>query len=308
MKIETTAQQEIYENAKDRIWDISAVHALNCEKIKVWLFKNAQEKLHGITSADKEAVKNKKAIAIKGYDSLSDTLEGLYHLDKMPVNTKLMDEAEDGTLKAKTPTGSTIWAWFFAFIMAAAFEFTVFGWLVFFRGAGWMLLGLALILFLGGFSTGGGVGDIMIGRKKSEEGEHKYRIEGSTILKIGGGLFAIVGVVAIRAVYADFLAAAIAVLFGSAVTMAEMFWHYYKVMRKYYLDRMFYAQKYYAATRLDHELGEKGNSIDDTWRIHYEQYIAEISQKLEKATSERKISNPELDIGLRQPELSAERE
>lgn len=288
MSITPTTQQEILKKTKDKLWDIKAARILDCEKIEKWLKEEASDALPvSVIGHDEKKRKQYIDNARKKYQTFSNMLENFYDNDLMKSDHKLLKDAEKGVLQQKAPTVSAILFWLFSLVMAGGLELVFFGYMVFFKDAGPALIGLAILLLIGGLFAGHGVANIMIHSQKSEYEASEVKIEKKYIVLLSIGISLIVGITVVRGIYGGFLAGIVAAFFGLAVTTTEAFLSYYSAIRKYYLSQMFRAQQHYAAIQLNKDLGEQGvgKGDDDSWAIHYNQYIDDILINLKEVTS-----------------------
>lgn len=284
MDLKTTTQEEIFKKAKDKLWDIKAAYALDCEKIKKWLEENARVELSGaiIGMSGKQMRDN----AIAKYDALSNDLERLYNVHELSVDPKVMQHAKDGVFEQKAPSVSAVWFfWFLVLFMTGGLELTFFGYFVFFKGAGPALIGLAVLLLAGGLLAGHGAAEIMMHGKEAEYTASENKIEKKHIILLVIGIVLIALVIGLRGVYGGFLAGIVAALFGLAVTTAEAFFTYNKAARKFYLKLMFRAQEFYSAAQLRRDLGDSSTTTDDKWRIDYIAYIDSTTKTLRDTTA-----------------------
>lgn len=282
-----TTQSDILSRAKDHLWDIKTVYMLDSENIKAWLEREGKEKLSGIVGIRSEEATQVIQKAKNHYKSLSIELEGMYKIREMVVDPKLMQDAKDGILQRKASSGSVIILWLILLLMAACTELSFFGYLVFFKGAGGGVLGVAISLLLGGILAGYGI-SCMIEHSKIAEEEKKgteYKIENKYIFWLAVGILLFVGSTVFRWVYGGTLAGIVAAFFGSALMTTETIFSFNKWSRKYYMQRMFKAQQYYAVVQLRNDLKDEITHIDDTWRTFYECYIESATTVVRDITS-----------------------
>ena len=238
IKLKPSDQGEIYGEDAERLWDIKAVYAMDCEKIKKWLRSTAETELPlSVITQDKAEAKKRIDIALVKYDAeLSGELEKLYadEMDHVKANTKLMQDAAGGALQQKAPTVSVIWFfWFLILVLAGGLELSFFSYFVLYKGAGAALVGLAVILLVGGLLAGHSISQIMVQGIESEYQPSDGKVPKRHFALLAIGILLIVTVVAFRWVYGGFLAGIVAALFGTAVTTAEAFFTYSKSARRF---------------------------------------------------------------------------
>ncbi|MBI4823841.1 MAG: hypothetical protein HY805_06390 [Nitrospirae bacterium] len=273
-----TTQGDILSRAKDHLWDINAAYMLDCENITRWLEDEAKTKfLPQIIAAQTiEEKRESMALAIQHYKDNCDThLEKLCNLEEKPVDPQHLQDAKDGILQRKAATFMAIVLWFILLLMAAGAEVSFFGFLVFFRDAGFGVMAVAITLLLGGLFTGYGVSHLIERSKEAaeEKKEHIYKHERKYIYWAVGGIMLIAGSVGLRWVYGGPLAGIVALFFGFALIMTEIIWSYNRWTKKYYMKRMFQAQHYFAALQLRKDLGDKNKPYDGTWIKMFKSYI-----------------------------------
>jgi hypothetical protein len=274
-------KKELYEKAGNRIWDIKVLYDINRSKISKWLEEHAQRELAGFGT---ETELNKAKILEKAINyyplTLSAELDS-FRNSAAGFDYKRLKRAEDGTLERSAPTLATIWFfWFLILCLTGGLELSFFSYMVFFKGGGPALIGIAILLLVGGLFAGAGFSSIMLHRHISEE-----KCEQKHIFQIAIGIALILGSVSVRAVFGGALAAIVAMFFGIAITTAETYWAYSKKARKHYLEEMFSAQQYYAESQHNKDMGERGNHADDTWFPIYQGIIQKITKVIITATT-----------------------
>ena len=284
MELKATTQKEIHKFSKDSIWDIAASRQMDCGKIERFLKEEAEDAIRGGVHVEEDSsmVQSEENDAIAKYKALSLKLEALYgDINSVRTDTMLMRDASTGVLEQRAPTGGAIFSWFLSLFLAGGIELLFFGYMVFFKGAGYALIGIAVILLVGGLFAGRGFSNIMSRSSKSEYETKasgiKFEIKDGVLISIG--MLLIIGITAMRWIYGGYLAGIVALFLGLAVTTTESFLHSSKELRRYYLIKMFQAQHDYAAIQLAKDLGIRGNDKDDTWRTVYERYIRDAKKE-----------------------------
>ena len=280
MNLTTTTHKEICNKANDKLWDISIAYALDREKIRNWLQWHAEQALGGGLN---------RALAVEKYQTLGNEIRRLSDTDEMGISEKTMQDAKDGVFQHKAPSVSTIWFfWFIILVITGGFEQALFSYLVFYKGAGWMLITLAVLLLAGGLIAGHGTEKIMMQSKESEYGISKDKIEGKYIGWLVIGIILIAGITAFRWVTGGIFAGITAAFFGLVITTAEASFEYHLTLRKFYLRLMFKAQQLYSATQIKKELRKLGNPedfIDDSFREDYVAIIDSITRTVNDTTA-----------------------
>jgi hypothetical protein len=274
MDIRPTTQEDVRKMAKDRLWDIKAVYTLDCEKVKKWLMEHARQELGGDLNRER---------AIAQYPALSKDLERLYDVSEMSVDPRLMQEAQDGVFKQKAPAISGILGKLLLFIVTGGIEIFFFSFLVFYREAGGMLIGLALLLLAGGVLCGLGITEIVMHGTKSKYGIEQ-KIGGVYIILFIVGIALLVGITAFRWSTGGLFAGVTAAFFGLAVTTTEIAVEYSYQLRKLYLKLMFRAQEYYSARQFRKDLGSQDTHEDDTWYVTYTSFVDGAANTIKKVT------------------------
>lgn len=274
MYIRPTTQEDIRKVAKDRLWDIKAVYTLDCEKVKKWLMEHARQELGGDLNRDR---------AVAQYPALSQDLERLYDVAEMSIDPQLMQEAQDGVFKQKTPSLSGIFGMALLFLLTGGLELCFFSYLVLYREAGGMLIGLALLLLAGGVLCGIGITEIVMHGTKSKYGIEE-RVGSVHFILIVVGMALLIGITAFRWMNGGQFAGVTAAFFGLAVTTTEIALEYSYQLRNLYLKLMFRAQEYYAARQFRKDLGSKDTSEDDKWLVTYKSFIDSAASTIDKAT------------------------
>ena len=269
-KLRPTERREI---KKKDLWDIKAARLLDIEKIRTWLKEEASGKISGRAGLGTEKTKAMRDAALASYAALSLHLEQLYEPDTMRGLDQTLKDAQRGLFEEKAPTPSGIAGWWVSLFMAGSLEIGFFSYLVLYKGAGGLLIGMSVLLLVGGLLAAHGSANLMTHSQKGEYESTEVRVEKKYVVLLVIGIILITSVTALRYAYGGPLAGIIAVLFGMAVTTTEAFLSYYKTMRKYYLDKMFQAQTFYAAIALQKDLKELGNYKDDSWFVQFAAYI-----------------------------------
>jgi len=279
-------QQNVQDKSEDRIWDIRVVRELHVERIKKWLQEQANEKIplstigHDKDNADK-LITNAK----EHYLTLSHELERTCSIDGITANYRLMQDAEQGKLQDAAPTTSAIFFWVFLLLLAGGLELTFFTYMVFFKDAGPALVGLAILLIVGGLFVGNSIATLMAESHKAGYEEKEIKIAKKYLVLLGIGISLIAGITTMRWVYGGPLAGIVAVFFGLAVSTTDSFLSYDREMRKFYLNKMFQAQKHYALVHLRQDLRDPNDHKDDTWYVFYTRHIDDMIISLKSSTS-----------------------
>lgn len=268
MDLKKTTHKEILKNAKDRIWDISAAYALDCEKIRKWLRQKAKAELTAGDVGKFDAKKIEEHADIH-YQSLSNELEELYKVEDTSVDENVLQEAKDGVFQQKAPSVPGIFAMFLVFVAMSGFEMAFFIYMVFFKDASGGIIGLGLALLVGGIITGLGVTEIALHGTRSKYIGTEDKVGGLYIGCLVIGIILIAVVTAMRWTAAGFLGGMVALLFGLGVTTSEVIVEYKFLLRRLYLNQMFRAQVFYAATNLRKDLGNPNTHKDDKWLVEY---------------------------------------
>lgn len=274
MLVRPTTQEDIKRKASDRLWDIKAVYALDCERVTKWLKEHARQELGGDLNQQR---------AVGQYPALSEELERLYDLAEMSIDPQLMQEAQDGLFKQKAPSFSGICAKGLLFLVTAGLELSFFSYLVLYREAGGMLIGLAILLLAGGVLWGIGITEILMHSAKLKYGIEE-KVGAFYYIMIAVGVSLLVGITAFRWMNGGTFAGITAAFFGLAVTATEIAVEYNYQLRKLYLKLMFRAQEYYAAKQFRKDLGSKETHEDDTWFITYKSFIDGATTTINNAT------------------------
>ena len=274
MFIRPTTQEDIHRIASDRLWDIKAVYTLDCEKVTKWLKEHARQELGGDLNRQR---------AVAQYPALSEDLERLYDVAEMSIDPQLMQEAQDSLFKQKAPSLGGIFGNGLLFVTTGGLELFFFSYLVLYREAGGMLIGLALLLLAGGVLCGIGLTEILMHGTKSKYGiEEKVGAFYYIMIVVGVALLA--GITSFRWMSGGTFAGVTAALFGLAVTTTEIAVEYNFQLRKLYLKLMFRAQEYYAAKQFRKDLGSKETHEDDTWFVTYKSFIDGATETINNAT------------------------
>lgn len=276
MTLTTTTQEEILEKAKDRLWDIKTAYALDREKIKSWLKRHAEVELGGGLQKDK---------AIAKYPSLSNDIKSLYDINEITISEKGIQDAKDGVLENTAPSTLGIVCLFLIFLMTSGLELAFFSYLVLFREAGVMLIGLAVLLLTGGALAGLGVTEIAIHGARTKYIGTKDKVSNLYIGFLAAGIVLIVGITAFRWVSGGIFAGITAAFFGLAVTTAEVAVEYKFRLRKLYLNLIYKAQQLYSARQIRAELKDLEKPDDDTFRVDYIAIIDSIAKTVTNTTT-----------------------
>ena len=98
-------------------------------------------------------------------------------MSEMSVDPRLMQEAQDGVFKQKAPALGGIFSKLFLFLLTGGLELSFFTYLVLYREAGGMLVGLALLLLAGGILAGIGITEVVMHSARTKYGiEDKMRL------------------------------------------------------------------------------------------------------------------------------------
>lgn len=301
--LKPASKEDIYNKANANLWDIKAARILDTEKIEAWLKEQASNKISGRAAlGNPEKIKEMREAALASYEVLSNKLENLYNLDTMRGIDQILKDAQKGVFEEKAPTTSTLWGWRISLFMAGILELAFFSYMVMYKGAGGLLIGMAIIILVGGYCAGQGLASLMTNSQKCAYEATEVKVEKKYIflLVLGVGLMA--SVTALRYAYGGPLAGIIAALFGAAVTTSEAFLDYYGSMRKYYLDKMFQAQTYYAALNLRKDLKDENKYEDDSWYKHFRQYVDEAMGSYKNISAdESDVAPPEKKQGTKPP-------
>jgi hypothetical protein len=274
MLIRPTTQEEIRKVAHDRLWDIKAVYALDCEKVTKWLKEHARQELGGGLNQQR---------AVGQYPALSEDLERLYDVAEMSIDPQLMQEAQDGLFKQKAPSISGIFGKGVLFLVTGGLELSFFSYLVLYREAGGMLIGLALLLLAGGVLCGIGMTEILMHGTKTKYGIEE-RVGSFYYIMLVVGLALLAGITVFRWTSGGPFAGITAAFFGIGVTATEIAVEYSYQLRKLYLRLMFRAQEYYAARQFRKDLGSKDTHEDDTWFTTYKSFIDGATETITNVT------------------------
>lgn len=268
MPLTITTQKEIRKKTKDKLWDIKAAYSLDCDKIRKWIKENARASLTADDVGTFDAKKIEEHADIH-YPSLSNELEELYKVENVAVDEKIFQEAKDGIFKQKVPSVSGIFAMLLVLVAMSGFEMAFFIYMVFLKDASGGLIGLGIALLVGGIFTGLGVTEIALHGTRSKYIGTEDKVGGFYIGLLVAGIILIAAVTTIRWMAAGFLGGMVAVLFGLGVTTSEVVFEYKLLLRIFYLNQMFRAQEYYAATNLRKDLGNPKTHKDDKWLVEY---------------------------------------
>jgi hypothetical protein len=221
--------------------------------------------------------------AVGQYPALSEDLERLYDVAEMSIDPQLMQEAHDGLFKQKAPSISGIFGKALLFLVTGGLELSFFSYLVLYREAGGMLIGLALLLLAGGVLSGIGITEVLIHGTKSKYGIEE-KVGAFYFVLIVVGVVLLGGITAFRWMSGGTFAGVTAAFFGLAVTTTEIAVEYSYQLRKLYLKLMFRAQEYYAAKQFRKDLGSKETHEDDTWFTTYKSFIDGATETINNAT------------------------
>ena len=206
------------------------------------------------------------------YPAISEDLERLYDVAEMSIDPQLMQEAQDGVFQQMAPSISGILGKGLLFLVTGGLELSFFSYLVLYREAGGMLIGLALLLLAGGVLCGIGITELVMHSTRSKYGIAE-RVGAFYYIMIVVGIALVVGITAFRWMNGGTFAGVTAAFFGLAVTTTEIAVEYSYQLRKLYLKLMFRAQEYYAARQFRKDLGSKETHEDDTWFTTYKSFI-----------------------------------
>ena len=274
-------------------WDLHLFFNLEKEVIDRHLREVARAKWREFNDVKK---------AIDGGADLVSEIRGKYDQSGEIHDERIYDDAARGNLKRQSPTLGTIMTWQVAFWLAVLAETTVM--LVQQALSGDFnpfIIVLALLLALGGFLQGQGIGNLFVrgwqeDTKRAQRGDRT----GAHWLQFGIGSALILLVSGVRGSGADEVAQfalifLVTLLFGEAVAICEALKVKYKAMRATLLVEMGLAQHWQANIDHHHEM------MKDTYRLMYEGAVRQSEERGEQSIPPERVSPGSKPSGSTKP-------